>query len=67
MCDLMKEFERTIRNGVVGYVSGDFRREDKSFWTCRHYYCNGTINDLFLAFMQGYIHCKGSYNIGMFE
>lgn len=64
MHDLMEEFEKVI--GKVTYVSGNFRREDKSFWLRRHYYCNGTVNDLFLAFMHGYIHCKGAYNTGMF-
>jgi hypothetical protein len=63
--DLMDVFERTI--GKVTYVSGDFSREDKSFWIRRIYYCNGNVNNQFLAFMQGYIHCKGAYNTGMFD
>ena len=65
MQDLMTNFEKTI--GKVVFTSCDFCREDKPLWNNGHYYCNGKVNDLFLAFMRGYVYCKSAYNDGVFD
>lgn len=65
MYDLMDFFEKNI--GKVTYVPGDFKREEKSLWKNRNYYCNGRVNDAFRIFMQGYIHCKSVNNDGKFD
>ena len=65
MYDLMVYFESNI-NKVV-YVGSDFSREDKELWEIGHYYCNGKVNDLFLAYMAGYGHGKSVQRDGEYD
>lgn len=48
--DLLTAFERCH--------SGRFDREDKSLWTKGVIYQDGRMNELFLAFRQGYAYAK---------
>lgn len=58
--DLMAAFER--------YHSGRMDREDKSLWPRGIVYQDGCMNELFLAFRQGYAYAKATaYGDGFYD
>ena len=52
--ELRKQFEADLKKMPM-YVSGNMDREPRdSHW----YYCNGDVNNLFIAYMSGYQMAK---------
>ena len=52
MYDLMKMFESDAAKFFN--VSSDFTKEDKSLWSKKIYYTNGSVNNSFIVYMFGY-------------
>lgn len=58
--DLMSAFERTHR--------GRMDKEPKEFWSRGRIYQDGKVNELFLAFRQGYAYAKATaYGDGFYD
>lgn len=63
--DLMAAFEKS--KNIHGYGRRLDREIDKSLWAKQVYYQNGDINQLFIAFMNGYSLAKSMAHQGFFE
>ena len=61
--ELRQDFERVI-NKMPIYIGAKIERENKN---SSHYYCNGNVNNLFIAFMGGYQHAKALARIDALE
>jgi hypothetical protein len=63
--DLMNAFEKSKH--IHGYGRRLERETDKALWVKQVYYQNGSINELFIAFMNGYSLAKSMAHQGIFE
>jgi len=51
--ELMAQFEKDVTLGVFS-CSSDFRKESADLNKVGAFYCNGTVNAMFIAYMHGY-------------
>lgn len=49
--ELMAQFERDMPKKCYGV---NFDREDRKSYLRGHYYCNGSVNSMFIGYMHGY-------------
>ena len=60
--DVMKMFEKSNTS-----YNRQYDKEDKAEWSKKNYYQNGTVNQLFLSFLNGYAYAKSMATQGYFE
>lgn len=56
--DMVSSFEKSVKNGDMGYAPSDLTKDNFNIST---FYSNGQVNQLFLAFMRGYAAAKCEY------
>ena len=59
--EVKKAFEKAVKHGSCGYVSGDFTEE---IFNPTTFYANGEMNTAFRIFMEGYAAAKCEYQGG---
>ena len=56
--EVRDSFEKAVKSGVFGYISGDLTKEDFNATT---FYANGQVNTAFRFYMAGYAAAKCEY------
>lgn len=56
--EVRDSFEKAVKNGFFGYISGDLTKDDFNKHT---FYANGEVNMAFKVYMLGYTHAKCEY------
>lgn len=55
---IQQEFEKAVDSGVLGYIPGDFTKDDFNSTT---FYANGQVNTAFRCYIGGYAAAKFEY------
>ena len=56
--EMQASFEKAVKDGAFGYISGDLTKDNFNSHT---FYANGQVNQAFNVFMHGYAAAKCEY------